>query len=206
MKEALAIVAAVIAVFSTTPYIIDVVKGKTRPNVVSWFTWGLLNSIAMAAAFTAHESRTALLMMGASIATLAVVAFGLKYGRAELSIFDGLCQAGAVAGLVFWLVFNSPTVAMSSSFGISLIAALPTIRHAWLKPAEETWQTFVLAAIPAALTIVSLSSFTFNSLLMPIFLVWVNTTIASTTLYRRQKIGANPPPLKGSLKTQTEKV
>jgi hypothetical protein len=35
---------------------------------------------------------------------------------------------------------------------------------------------------------VSLSSFTFNSLLMPIFLVCINTTIASIILYsRRQK-------------------
>jgi hypothetical protein len=185
MRETLAIIASVVAVFSTTPYIVDTIRGKTRPNIVSWFTWGLLNSLAMAAAFTAHESRTALLMMGAAIATLAVVVVGIKYGTAKLSIFDGLCQGGAVVGLIFWLIFNSPTVAMASSFGISLIAALPTIRHAWIKPAEETWQTFVLAAIPAVITIVSLSSFTFNSLLMPIFLVWVNTTIASTILYRK---------------------
>jgi hypothetical protein len=206
MREALAIIAGVIATFSTTPYIIDVFKRKTRPNIVSWFTWTLLNSIAMAAAFTAHESRTGILMAGTTFATLSVVICGLKYGIAKLSLFDGLCQAGAAVGLALWLVFDSPTVAMIAAVSISFIAALPTIRHAWLKPNEETWQTFALGTLSPTLVIVSLSNPTFDGLLMPIFLVWVNVTIASTTLYRRQKLGISFFGSSISLKPQTKKA
>lgn len=189
MKTALSIIAGLIATFSTVPYLIDIVKRKTKPNIVSWFTWTLLTAIATAAAFASHAPRAAILTLGSSICTFLVVALGLKYGIAKLSLFDGLCQAGAVVGLILWLIFNSPAIALAFSIVIDFIAALPTIRHSWLKPAEETWQTFMFGVVASIITLVSLSEYTFANLAFPAYLLFGNGLLVATVTYRRTQKG-----------------
>lgn len=188
-KEILAIIAAVIAVFSTVPYLIDIVKRKTKPNIVTWFTWTLLTGIAAAAAFAAGEPKTALLSLGSAICTGAVVILGLKYGIAKLSLFDALCQIGAIAGLILWWIFNTPEIAIAFVLLIDFIAMLPTLRHSWIKPEEETWQTFMIGVVAATFTLIALSQYTFAGLALPLYLWVANLVMALTIIYRRKKRG-----------------
>jgi hypothetical protein len=189
MKNALAIIGGLIAAFSTVPYLIDIVRRKTKPNIVTWFTWTLLTAIATAAAFASHEPRTALLTLGSAICTGTVVLLGLRYGIAKLSLFDGLCQAGAIAGLVLWLVFNSPSIAIFFALSIDFIVMLPTLRHSWLSPQEETWQTYMIGVVSASFTLFSLSKFNFVSLAFPIYLLLADLLIAVLVIYRRKQKG-----------------
>jgi hypothetical protein len=189
MKNALAIIGGLIAAFSTVPYLIDIVRRKSKPNIVTWTTWTLLTAIATAAAFASHEPRTAILTLGSTICTGAVVILGIKYGIAKMSLFDGLCQAGAIAGLILWLLFNSPTITIAFSLSIDFIVMLPTLRHAWNKPQEETWQTFFIGVVSSIFTLASLSRFTFASLAFPIYLMLANSLIVATIINRRKVKG-----------------
>jgi hypothetical protein len=189
MRNLLALIGALLATISTLPYIIDIIKRRTKPNIVSWITWTMLTGIAMAAAFAAREPRTAILMLGSTVCTFAVVVLGLRYGIAKFSPFDGLCQLGAVVGLVLWLIFNSPSIAIIAAVTIDFIGMLPTLRHSWLEPQEETWQTFVIGIVAPLFTIVSLEAFNVASLLYPIYLVLANSAIVFAVIYRRKLLG-----------------
>ncbi len=189
MKNALAIIGAITAILSGLPYMIDVVKGKSKPNIVSWFTWTLLTAVATAAAFAEHAPKAALLTLGSTISTGMVVLLGLKYGTAKLSRFDAFCQGGAIIGLILWLMFNSPAVAIIITMIIDFIAAMPTIRHGWLKPGEETWQTFALSGVAAAFVFASLVTYTFANLAFPIYLFFANSLIVAVIIYRRKQKG-----------------
>lgn len=189
MKNALAIIGGLIAAFSTVPYLIDIVRKKTKPNIVTWFTWTLLTAIATAAAFAAHEPRTALLTLGSAICTGAVVVLGLRHGIAKLSLFDALCQAGAVVGLILWLIFNDPSIAIFFSLAIDFVVMLPTLRHSWLSPQEETWQTYMIGVVSALFTIASLSKFNFVSLAFPVYLFLADLLIAILVIYKRRQKG-----------------
>ncbi len=194
MKDALAVIAALIAMFSTVPYLIDIVKGKTKPNIVSWFTWTLLTGIAAAAAYFDDSTKTALLLAGSSICTGAVVILGLKYGIAKMSKFDAFCQAGAVLGLILWLIFNTPEIAIIFTITIDFIVVLPTLHHAWLKPGEETWQTFAVGSFAALLTVLSLTSYTVTGLAFPQYLVLINAFLAGLIIWRRKVKHVTPKP------------
>ena len=189
MNDAIAIAGGLLAIVSVTPYLIDIVKRRTKPNIVSWLTWTLLTGIATAAAFSAGEPRAALLTLGSTICSLMVVVLGVKYGIAKFSLFDVFCQIGALMGLFLWVIFDSPTIAIVASVTIDFIGVLPTLRHSWLKPGEETWQTFVIGVLAPILTIISLDAFSINSLLYPIYLVIANGTIALTVVSRRKILG-----------------
>lgn len=163
MKDLFAIVGAVIVLFCTLPYIIDVVKKKTKPNIVTWIIWSVLIGIGAAALYASNEFNAALLLTGDFIATFAVVIVGLKYGTAKLDRFDFICFIGAVVGLVLWLVFNSPLIAIVATILIDLIGTIPTVRHSYRNPEEETWITFALGVVATIFTLLSLPNYTFSA-------------------------------------------
>ncbi|MDB5159749.1 MAG: hypothetical protein JWO99_12 [Candidatus Saccharibacteria bacterium] len=174
MKELFAILGAGIILFCTLPYIIDVVKRKTRPNIVTWVVWTVLISIGAAALFASHDYNAAWLLVGDAIATFAVVIVGLKYGTAELDGFDIVCLIGALVGLALWLIFDSPIIAIVATIIIDLIGTIPTIRHSYRRPEEETSITFALGAIATIFTLLSLSEYAFSAWIYPAYLLCSN--------------------------------
>lgn len=189
MKDTLAVTAGVLAVLAVIPYLLDIIHRRTKPNVVSWLTWTLLLSVGTAGAYAGHEVRSALLTTGDLIGTGATLVLGLRYGIARLSWFDGLCQLGALLGLVLWLVLDSPAVAIVAVVIIDCIGLLPTLKHSWESPSEETWQTFALLIIASALTIVSLSGFNVVNLSYPLYLLFANVAVVIAVVYRRKRLG-----------------
>lgn len=189
MKESLAIAAALLAAVSTVPYLIDIVRRKTKPNIVTWFTWTMLTTIAGSAALAAGEPKTAMLLYGNSFCTGAVVVLGLHYGIAKFSLFDIVCQLAALLGLVLWLVFNSPTIGIVVPLAIDFVGLLPTVRHSWLKPGEETWQSFLIGVVAPVLTILSLTQYNVASLLFPLYLFLADGVIVAIVILRRKQFG-----------------
>jgi hypothetical protein len=182
MRNTIAILAAVITFLSILPYIRDILRGTTHPNIVSWFTWTLITAIATAAAFSDHEYKSGILTLAGTLATAVVVILGVK----KYSRFDVMCQGLALAGLIWWQVTNDAGFAIALGIITDFIASLPTFRHSWRQPYEETWQTFGISSFAAALTVLSLNSFTLVSLGFPVYLTLVNIALFTNILLRRR--------------------
>jgi hypothetical protein len=189
MKNAIAIVAGLLALVAIIPYLIDIVRGKTRPNIVTWFTWTLLLIIGTAGAFVAHQNRSAFLTLGDTIGTGLTLILGLKYGIAKFTRLDIFCQIGAVIGLLLWWYFDSPAVGIVAVVIIDFIAAVPTLYHSWHKPQEETWQTFLVLVVASTLTITVLSNYTVASLAYPVYLLFIDFAVAAVVVFRRLSQG-----------------
>jgi hypothetical protein len=183
MKELFAFLGAFIVLFCTLPYIIDVVKHKTRPNIITWIIWTVLVGIGAIALFASHDYNAAWLLVGDAIATFAVVIVGIRYGTAELDKFDIFCLIGAVVGLILWLVFNSPLIAIVATIVIDFIGTIPTVRHSYLHPEEETYITFALGIIATIFTLLSLSDYSFSSWVYPAYLLFSNALLTVTIFY-----------------------
>lgn len=182
------IVSAFITVGAVVPYLLGILKGKTKPNIVSWTTWTLLTAIATAAEFSVQEYLTAFFTLSATIATLLIVIFGLKYGYAKYSNFDFFCQMGAFCGLVLWWYFNDPVLAVMASVTIDFVGALPTIRHSLLLPCEEKWSTYALSSLGGFFAVLALTSFNWISASYPIYIVLSNFLLFLIIFIRTKRI------------------
>lgn len=180
MKETLAVVAAIIMLLCTVPYIVNIIRRKTKPNIITWGTWTILVGIGAAALLASHQSNAALLLIGDTIATFAVVLFGLKYGIAGLDRFDIFCLFGALVGLILWLIFNSPMIAIIATIAVDFIGTLPTLRHSWWRPEEETQITYMLGVVATILTLFSLKSYEVSAWIYPAYLLLSNTALVVT--------------------------
>jgi len=185
MKTALIILSSAITILASLPYIVDILRRKTKPRIVSWFTWTLLTGISAAASFSDHRYPAGILAASAFTETLFIVILGIKYGEKEFTVFDIICQLAAIAGLLLWWVFNSPSIAIIAAIAIDFIGCLPTLKHAWEKPAEETWLTFALSGLGAVCTVLAVSQYTITSIASPIYLVCMNTIFTLLLLWRK---------------------
>jgi len=187
MYNTLALISGTIAVAAVVPYIRDILRHKTRPNVVSWFTWSLLNVIVALAAFAGHAMQTALFAAVTGLCTAAVTALGFTYGIKKYTVFDAMCQVFALLSIALWLLTHDPLWAVVLTISASGIASLPTIRHAWLKAREETWQYYVLGGIAAVFACFAVQRADFLSLAFPVYLLIDEFLIAAIVLARTRR-------------------
>ena len=184
MKQAFLFISGILTVLYVVPYIRDILRRTTKPNIVTWITWTILTAIATAAEFTAGEYRTAIYTAISTLSTLSIVIFGLRYGYARYSRFDIICQVGALSGIIIWQLFNSPTLGLIATVMIDFIGALPTYRHSWYQPQEETWQTYALSAAGAAFAILALTSYNFVSLSFAVYILISDIAISLIIISR----------------------
>lgn len=175
-------------VLGIIPYLRDVVRQKTKPRIVSWFNWGLLTGIATAAAIQDGQYPSAVLTLTSTIAVFLVVFLGLKHGDRKFEAFDILCQAGAIAGLLCWIIFNSPLFAILITVTIDFIACLPTLKHAWQKPHEETTVAFVGGVGGGIFSLLAIENPQFSGLVYPVYLTFINIVLVGTLVFRAKRL------------------
>jgi hypothetical protein len=144
IRYILTILSSLLEALGVVPYWWAAWQGKARANIVSWFTWTLLTLIIAAAAFSSNDWRVGLVVLGNALGTSSVVVLGFWRGYARLTRFDVICQIVALLGLVSWLALHTILPAVLVTITIDAVALLPTIRHAWHKPAEEAWLVYAL--------------------------------------------------------------
>ena len=177
MREFLTILASLIAVVGGLPYIIDTLKGKTEPNIVTWFTWSLFNGINVAAALSVGATQTALFSSAATLITASIAILGFKNGVKKYGPFDIVCQVLALIGIVLWQLTDRPLLAVAIVVLADFSGGLPTLRHAWKTPHEETRRTFIFAAISGALFLISLKQYSFVAFAFPLYIFLFDTTL-----------------------------
>lgn len=184
MKTILIVLSSVLIVGSLMPYLRDIVRGKTKPRIVSWFTWMVLTAITGAAALSDHSYPTAIMMLIDVFCTAAVVILGWRLGDKKFVPLDIVCQLGALVGLLLWFKTDSPAAAVITTTVIDAIGTVPTLVHSWQKPYEETWVTFAFSAVAAVLTLIVSNNWHVTSSLPPVYLFLVNAVLTLVIVLR----------------------
>ncbi len=152
MEFWLALLGIAVATAGNVPYVLETIAGKTKPRVVTWATWALLTCLAAAAAFTDGQVVAGLFALLGTIATGATAIAGWHYGDKSFNKLDIACAVGVVVGLGLWLLFNSPAIGVWAAIIIDCVGLVPTYKHAWVRPHEETLQTYVLIFVGGLIT------------------------------------------------------
>lgn len=184
MRQSFLIISTVITLGAIIPYLRDILRGTTKPNIVSWITWTMLTGIATAAELAEGAYVTAIFTAASTLETGMVVALGLRYGFVRYSRFDVICQLSAIFGIILWQLYDSALLAIAATIIIDFIGAMPTLRHSWQRPGEETWQTFALGSLGAAFAVLAISVYTPTSLAFPVYLTIINLVTAWIILTR----------------------
>ena len=181
----LVVISSILTLVCPIPYIIDIIKGNTKPRVVSWFVWSILTGVSFVASLIEHQYPTAVLMLCSSMATIFVVILGWKNGDKKINKIDLTCFMGVLIGIILWIIFNSPSFAVIAMIAIDFIGGVPTLIHAWHKPHEETVITFILSFFASLFTMMTIKDWRITAFAYPLFLVMINFIFVITINSRR---------------------
>ena len=191
IRAILVVLSSVLSIVAVWQYIFETVKGRTKPRIVSWFTWSLLTGIAAFASWSDHQYPAAILAASAMIETLLVVIVGFRYGDRKFTRLDVVCQTSALLGLAAWWFFDSPEIAVLATVVVDFVGSIPTFVHSWKSPHEETWSAFLLSALGALATILAAQKWQVTAVAYPAYLFIVGISTTAILLLRPKSLDSS---------------
>lgn len=185
-------VSAAILLSGSVIYTIDTLRGKAKPNRVSWLLWGLAPMLALAAQISNGIGTEALVTFAIGFGPLMVLAASFINRSAywQISRFDLACGALSLLALVLWAITGQGLVALVLSIAADFAAALPTVAKAYEHPETESAGGF-WPAIPAGiLTLLTIDTWAFNNYAVVAYILIINLVIATLISWPRLRFGA----------------
>jgi hypothetical protein len=181
----LVLVSALISLSGAFVYIRDMVRGKSKPNLVTWGLWAFAPLIATGAALSADAdgwSTVRIFMSGFGPLLVFIAAFMVKQGYWKLSKFDYSCGVLSFVALGAWLIADSPVLAILLAAIADLFATLPTILKAWKYPETETLYTYFVGLFTATIVIPAIPVWNIENSAFQVYLLIANTVLFVTVL------------------------
>jgi hypothetical protein len=186
------IIGTVIGAIGSLAYLIDTVKGKVKPNRVSFLLWSIAPFIAFAAQLKQGVGLEALMTFSTGFLpiTTFIASFVNKKAEWKVTRFDLVCGFLSIVGLILWLITKVGNIAIFFSIVADGLAAVPTIVKSYKYPDTELAWPWIATTFGVILTLLTLKELTFANSGFIIYILMVNTLIFSLVQFRiGEKLG-----------------
>ena len=181
----LGVLAVLVGVADTVPYVRDILRGVTRPHRGTWLIWSTL-TIVVVLSQHADGATWSLLMAGAqAVLTTLIFLMSIRRGEGCLCAGEWLMISVASLGVVGWIVADEPIIATACVVLADLLGAALMVPKAYRDPHSETLSTFALASLAGALAVGAVGAPNLALLLYPVYFCLVNGALA-LLLWRRR--------------------
>lgn len=169
-------------------YLLDTVKGKIKPNKVTWFLWSLAPLVAFFAEIKQGVGILSLttFIVGFVPLLIFIASFTNKKAEWKLTRLDLSCGILSILGLIIWLITKVGNIAIFFSILADGLAAVPTIIKSYFYPESENDLVYLFGIINAGIGLLTISEWKFQHYGFPAYLFFLCLTL---TLLIRFKIG-----------------
>jgi hypothetical protein len=173
------ILGALIGSIGSIAYLIETVKGKVKPNRVSFLLWSIAPLIAFFAQIQQGVGLEALMTFSTGFLPLTVLiaSFVNKQAEWKLTRFDGFCGILSLVGLVLWLITKVGNIAIFFSIVADGLAAVPTVVKSYQYPDTELAWPWLATSFGIVLTLLTLSHWTFANSGFILYILIIDTVI-----------------------------
>ncbi len=156
-------------------YLLDTIKGRAKPNKVSWLLWAVTPLIAFFAEIKQGVGILALTTFIAGFMPLLVLIASFFNKKAEWKIqrFDIVYGALSILGLIVWLYTKVGNIAILFCILSDALASIPTIVKAYHEPETESDLIYVTAIINAGIGLLVIRVWNFEHWGYPLYLLLV---------------------------------
>jgi hypothetical protein len=183
MAEIFAIIVAVMMIAGAPPYLLDILKGKTKPQRASWFIWSLLGIIAFFSQLKLHGAWSLVFVGLDAIGNLLVFGLSFKYGSGGWGITDRIALVIALISLTISILLHQPVLALSGVILADMSGAVLTMVKTYKHPASETTITWLFLGTASLIGALSVGKLDWKLLLYPVYLSVANYGIVVAQIY-----------------------
>lgn len=184
------ILGAIIASIGNISYLIATIKGRVKPNRVSFLLWSLAPLIAFVAELQQGVGLQSLMtfIVGFLPLTVFIASFLNKNARWKLTRFDLTCGVLSLVGLLLWYITASGNVAIVFSILADALAALPTIVKAFNFPETESAWPYFSSTLSAAITLLTVKVWDLANAGFPLYILIVTLVITVLVWFKVGRI------------------
>jgi hypothetical protein len=148
-KNIFGYISALLVIISYLPYVLDIIKKKTKPHSYTWLIWSITQTIAIFGILQGHGGGPATypLIIG-SILCFAVFILSIFFGTKDITVLDSIVLFLALGAIFIWLKLNSLIFAVILVSIIDFLGYIPSFRKSYNNPWTETisaWIGFILS-------------------------------------------------------------
>ena len=159
--------------------------------MASWAAWCTANVVFVLVAFNEGSMIAVGINVAAALGNALIIGASIRKGVSMKpdDITDWACLIASVACvLVILIVPESRLLGALLAMAANIIATVPTLRHAWSTPHEETWQLFAangFASLLGYIGVVLVSGFEVTATAGPLITIIGNIALVSITMGRQ---------------------
>ena len=185
--SALGILGGIVYNIGYIPYVLQILKGKTRPNLLSWVGWFFLLVIGSSAQLAGGATWSVALHIAAAIGCGITTLVAFRYGYATFTILEKLCFLLAALAIGVWVVTDEPLYGLILAVAADSILFVPTMVKTWRNPQSEALWGWLLFATGSLIAVGGATVYNLNNLLYPIALFFFNGSVVLIALRGRIK-------------------
>lgn len=186
------LLAAAINIAGFVPYMLDILRGKTKPERAMWWIYSVLFIVLLMAQNGANAGWLLLATGSYIFSSVLIALLSIKYGYGKFHKRHFISASIAIAGLILWRITDQPLIAIllvilidSSGFWLTLIKT-------WHAPHSETLLAWQMALLSYFVSMLSIRNWTFDVVIYPLYAIAGGSTIVWIIAHRRKTISADP--------------
>jgi hypothetical protein len=176
MMPALILAGSALHLVASLVYVRNTLLGRSRPNRVTFFLWGIIPFIAVVAGYSAggEWALVPVFMSGAGPFLVFLASFFNKDAYWKLGVLDYVCGALSILAVVAWISTDEPALAVVFAIFADACAGYPTLVKAWKHPETETGFPFAIAFVTEIVGLFALATVDFSEYGFLAYLVLLN--------------------------------
>lgn len=188
IDERFVFLSVALILFGDLTYLIYTIKGKVRPNRVTWFLWALAPLIAFVAQVKQGVvSSLTTFAFGALPGFIFLATYLNKKSYWKITKFDLICGALSLIGLVLWGVTQVGNIAILFGVASDGLAAVPTIVKSYKAPETENYLVYLFNPIGAVITLLTLKTWDFAHCAFPVYIFFIGSTLVLLVKFKLGK-------------------
>ena len=189
MQATFGILAGILQLVATAPYVRDILRGTTRPQRATWTIWTTLSLVVLASQWASGATWSLALTAGQAVACGAIAALSIRRGVGGASPVELSLLGIAALGIAGWLLAGDPVVATCSVVAADLIAVALMLPKTYRHPGSETLATYAIGVVSTCFALAAVGSTAAASLLIyPIYILVADAAVVVVIITRRRAL------------------
>ncbi len=165
-------------------YIKEIIKGKVKPNRMTWLLWAFAPMIAFAAQISEGAGLRSVQAFASGFGPLliVIVSFATKKAYWRLKRSDYFFGLLSLLGLLLWFMTGEGILAIIFAIAADLFAGIPTIHKIYRHPDTENSAVFGLGIISSIITMLTITSWRFEEYGFSLYILLICIVLFFPTL------------------------
>lgn len=148
MQEFLLILSAILTIVASSIYCVSILNGRTKPHRITRLVLFFVLTLNFVSVLAANGNLGAVLYAGIiCFFGAAFFLLSLQRGMGGATVFDWVCFAIAMGGVIGWQITGNAVVGIWLAVAADLVAYIPAFLKTWEHPNTESPWLYILSSL-----------------------------------------------------------